>query len=189
MAYLAELGALAGILGLGAAAGTAIAAVAPTHRQCTIEVTNKCSNYTLCNPSEYIVSGRCSIPLSQTIQFSESASALFIKTPNTACGSVGVFTYDLVRNDTKRSHGKMAVMFSVPYDFNMHSNWYAVGIFYTTKSCDYDLYHQMYEGRERSFSRATAKGPSLQYNCKHVTIRANMSDTYQPVMKVEVAEE
>ncbi|XP_076020712.1 uncharacterized protein LOC143011650 [Genypterus blacodes] len=171
------------------AAAQAISSVLPTHRQCTIEVTNDCSNYTLRNPSEFLNRGRCSIPLSPTIASSKSASALFTKTPHTARGSVGVFTYDLVRNDTKQSVGKMAVLFNVPYDFNLYRNGYAVGIFDTSKSCDYGLYHQMHKEKQNMFVREKAKGPSLCYSDKGITIRAKMTDTYQPVMKVEVTDE
>ncbi|CAK6980509.1 DELTA-thalatoxin-Avl1a-like [Scomber scombrus] len=158
----------------------------PTHRQCSIEIENKCSVYTLCNPRVHTVSGHCETPLPPTLGPSESGSARFTKTPQTACGSVGVFTYDLLNGSTKQHDARLAVMFSNPYDFNLYSNWYAVGVFDTAKTCDHELYKQMYNSAENGFVRGKAKGSGLTYSSHHVTIRATMSDGYQPVMKVQV---
>ncbi|XP_075999281.1 DELTA-stichotoxin-She4a-like [Genypterus blacodes] len=174
---------------LALTAGEVGGGLLPTHRQCTIEVTNGCCNYTLCSPSEYINSGNASKHFPETISPSTSENALFMKSSGSACGSVGVFTYDLVRNNNRQSVGKMAVMFSVPYDFNLYSNWYAVGIFDTSKSCDYDLYCKMYHEKENMFVRGKANGPGLYYKGKHVTIKASMTDTYQPLMRVRVTEQ
>ncbi|XP_059183620.1 DELTA-sagatoxin-Srs1a-like isoform X2 [Centropristis striata] len=156
-----------------------------THRQCSIEITNKCSQYTLCNPSYFTESGSCAEPLPYRIDSSSSGSGLFIKTPNAARGAVGVFTYDLINKSTDESTGKIAVMFSVPYDFNLHSNWYAVGIFGMWKECNYDLYYQMYYNNDSTFVRSKA-GHGIKHSDKGVTIMATMSDTHQPEMKVEV---
>lgn len=127
----------------------------------------------------YTASGSCTTPLPPTIASCSSGSALFSKTPNTARGSVGVFTYDLLQNGTNQHAEKIAVMFSVPYDFNLHSNWYAV--------CDYDLHCEMYYQSDKTFIRGKASGQGLTYKGDQVTIMATMSDTYQPVMKVQVS--
>ncbi|XP_026202360.1 bryoporin-like [Anabas testudineus] len=158
----------------------------PTHRQCTVELQNKCSVYTLCNPHVHTISGRCDKPLPPSLSPSESGSALFIKTPHTACGSVGVFTYDLHNESADKSEGRIAVMFSVPYDFNFYSNWYAVGVFGLDKQCGKHLFEEMYNYTERGFVRGKAKGPSLTHKGGVVTVRATMSDSYQPVLKVQV---
>ncbi|XP_029015273.1 DELTA-actitoxin-Aeq1c-like [Betta splendens] len=160
----------------------------PTHRQCTIEIQNKCSVYVLCNPHVHTVSGSCEKPLAPTLSPSESGSALFIKTPHTACGSVGVFTYDLHNISADTFGGRIAVMFSVPYDFNFYSNWYGVGVFGLDRQCGKQLFEQMYNNAERGFVRGKAKGPSLTHKGSGVTVRATMSDSYQPVMKVQVSD-
>ncbi|XP_067472139.1 DELTA-sagatoxin-Srs1a-like [Thunnus thynnus] len=158
------------------------------NRQCSIEVENKTSKYTLCNLCWYTHSGSCETPLPPTLGPAESGSALFISTPQTASGSVGVFTYNLLNGSTKQHDGKIAVMFSNPFDFNLYSNWYAVGDFDMATTCDYDLYYKMYYDAEKGFVRGRAADGSLIYESKLVTIRATMSDSYQPVIKVQVWE-
>ncbi|XP_044037708.1 conoporin-Cn1-like [Siniperca chuatsi] len=154
-------------------------------RQCTIELENKCSAYTLCNPSWSIVSGSCAKAFPPTLGPSESGSSLFIKTTRAACGSVGVLTYDLQNESTKKCDGKMAIMFSVPYDFNAFSNWYAVGVFDENKVCDSSLFKEMYYNTENGFVRGQAKHGGLTYKGEAVTIRATMSDSCTPVIKIQ----
>ncbi|KAM7372617.1 hypothetical protein PAMP_009772 [Pampus punctatissimus] len=181
-----EIGVAAGVLGTLVATGGANGQDL-TYRQCTIKIKNDCNNYGLFNPRMYIESGGCTVPLSPFIASSKSDIAQFSKTPYTACGSVGVFTYDLLK-DTDQPTQKIAVMFSVPYDFNLYSNWYAVGIFDESKQCDYELYSEMYKGAEKSFKRGKASDPCLIYEDDRFTIMATMSDTYQPVIKLHVTE-
>ncbi len=80
----------------------------------------------------------------------------------------------------------MAVMFSVPFDFNLYSNWYAVGVFDVYTKCDHSLFKDMYYSAERGFVRAKAKDSALTFRGEAVTIRATMSDSYTPVIKVQV---
>ncbi|XP_029946464.1 bryoporin-like [Salarias fasciatus] len=169
-----------------AAVGQAVAGALPTHRQCSIQISNHCSSYALCNPRFHQVSGSSSSPFPPTIPAMSSGSGLFIKTPHAACGAVGVCTYDLEHNDTKRREEKLAVMYSVPYDFNLYSNWYAVGVLGARTPCDYDLYCQMYYKASRCFIRGKANGPALAHEGDRFTVLATMSDTYQPVMKVQI---
>ncbi|XP_030592105.1 DELTA-sagatoxin-Srs1a-like [Archocentrus centrarchus] len=157
-----------------------------THRQCTIEIVNE-SSYTLCNPSVHIFSGGCDTPLPSRLRPHESGSALFSKTAHTACGSVGVFTYDLQHQSTHQADRKIAVMFSVPYDFNLYFNWHAVGVFDKKTACDESLYNEMYYNAQKGFIRGKANGPTLTYRHDHVTIKSTMTDTYEPILKVNVS--
>ncbi|XP_023272034.1 DELTA-sagatoxin-Srs1a-like [Seriola lalandi dorsalis] len=164
-----------------------VAGVLPTHRQCSIQIKNKCSNYTLSFPSLHINSGWCVEMLPPTIDPSSDGKGLFSKTADTARGAVGVFTYDVVNKSTKEVTEKIAVMFSVPYDFNFYSNWFAVGVFGKDTKCDHDLYHNMYNNEENKFSRKKG-GCCVSYKNDRITILATMSDSFQPDMKVEVSD-
>ncbi|XP_075998760.1 DELTA-sagatoxin-Srs1a-like [Genypterus blacodes] len=181
-----EVSAVAGVISAAVAVGSAIGEIAPTHRQCTVEIKNECTDFILCNPRVFFESGGCGVPLSPWVSSSSSSLAQFAKTPNTACGSVGVFTYDLLNKTTKATTEKMAVMFSVPYDFIEYSNLYAVGVFNSGTECDLDLYNEMYYKSNSSFIRGKACDPYLTYEGNQVTIMAAMSDCYQPVIKVQV---
>ncbi|XP_071387936.1 DELTA-thalatoxin-Avl1a-like isoform X2 [Centroberyx affinis] len=158
-----------------------------THRQCTIDIENGCSNYVLCSPRGFYRSGSCTKPLPLTVGPSKSESAVFSKSPFRLTGAVGVITYDLLNNQTNEVAEKLAVMFSVPFDFNLYSNCYAVGIFDMSKDCDEKLFHEMYKNEQRSFIRGEAKGPYLTYRSHDINITATMTDTSKPVMKVQLS--
>ncbi|XP_070779344.1 DELTA-alicitoxin-Pse1b-like [Enoplosus armatus] len=177
-----------GILQAVHSIGSVIVQASPTHRQCDVEITNACSKYTLCNPRMYTTSGRCPVPLSPNIEPSSSGNAVFAKTPYTARGSVGIFTYDLLNNQTKETVERMAVMFKVPFDLNLKSNVYAVGVFDVGKECNRDLFREMSKNTETTFVRGKAKGPKLSHKSQNVTIAATMSDHYTPVMKVHLSD-
>ncbi|XP_070836717.1 DELTA-thalatoxin-Avl1a-like [Chaetodon trifascialis] len=180
---------VSGIVQTVMAVGSSIAKAAPTHRQCGIEISNDCSTYTLCNPRMYTSSGRCTIPLPVKIESSCTGNALFTKTPYTARGSVGIFTYDLRSNSTNAATEQIAVMFKVPFDLNLKSNVYAVGVFDISKECIRDIYCEMSKTEDTTFVRGKAKGPVLTHKGQNITIMAAMSNCYEPVIKVQVSEE
>ncbi|XP_053285210.1 DELTA-stichotoxin-Hcr4b [Pleuronectes platessa] len=128
------------------------------YRQCAVEIKNESSRYTLANPRVFIVSGVCEIPLTPIVGPSSTGNALFNKTTGCATGAVGVFTYDLIIADLKDYNHFMAAMYSVPYDRNIFSSWFAPGIFGREVQCDRDLYDLMYYGVENNFVRAKADG-------------------------------
>ncbi|KAI4798561.1 hypothetical protein KUCAC02_021959 [Chaenocephalus aceratus] len=155
-------------------------------RSCGIEIENECA-YTFVNPRMYTFSGFCATPFPPTVAPGASGNAVFTKSPSKYAGSVGVFTYDL-NKDEKQAAEKIAIMFSVPWDFNKYKNWYAVGVFDVCTECDEALYKQMYYDKETTFRRQTADGSSLTHVGVHITIKATMSDAYQPVIKVQVTQ-
>lgn len=114
--------------------------------------------------------------------------ALFNKTTGTATGAVGVFTYDLFSADLNDYHHIMAVMFSVPYDRILFSNWCAVGIFNKGLDCDYSLYDLMYKGHESNFVRAKADGASISHEGDYVIVSASMSDAGEAVLRVDISD-
>uniref|UniRef100_A0A3B4H1L9 DELTA-sagatoxin-Srs1a n=1 Tax=Pundamilia nyererei TaxID=303518 RepID=A0A3B4H1L9_9CICH len=155
-------------------------------RQSTIHITNKTHGYTLCNPSLHLVSGLCQIPLPTKLKPSESGNALFSKIGGTACGSVGVFTYDLYNPATDRADKKIAIMFSVPFDYGRYSNWFAVGAFDRETNCDNDLYHKMYYSDERGFVRGKADGHDLKHRDDDVVVTSGMTNSSVATLKVDV---
>ncbi|KAM3598144.1 uncharacterized protein V6R79_014162 [Siganus canaliculatus] len=159
----------------------------PTHRQCSINFKND-STSTLCIPSVFIESGICEESLPSSLGPSESGSALFKKTPHAAAGVVGVLTYNLKNASGELMEEKMAVMFSNPYDFNLYSNWFAVGFFDKNRVCDSSLYEEMYNGPQTTFVRGKAGDQSLTYKGQGATIKASMTDTYTPDITVEVSD-
>lgn len=117
-----------------------------------------------------------------------AASALFNKTTGAATGAVGVFTYDLYNPDLNDYSHIIAIMYSVPFDRNLYSNWYAVGIFKRGNNCDYNLYDIMYNGSENNFVRAKADGSSISYEGNYVMVSASMSDSGEAVLKVNISD-
>lgn len=134
-----------------------------------------------------MISGYNLSPLAPTVGSSERDISTFTKTYGKARGAVGVFTYELF-NPSKKHTEIMAVMFSVPFDYNLYSNWFAAGIFDNCKICDKTLYDEMYNSTERKFVRGEADGSSITYKGNDVTIMASMSNSGSAVMKVEVCD-
>lgn len=131
-------------------------------------------------------SGCCEDPLPPMVGPCSTASAMFNKTTGAATGSVGVFTYDLFNTDLNDYNHILAVMFSVPYDRVLYTNWFAVGIFERGNDCDYNLYDIMYNGSENTFVRAKADGSCISYEGDYVTVSASMSESGEAVLKVDV---
>ncbi|XP_026201065.1 DELTA-sagatoxin-Srs1a-like [Anabas testudineus] len=156
------------------------------HRQSIIELKNYCSDYTLINPSHYTYCGSCSTPFPPEIGPSNSGIAVFEKTAGTSCGSVGVVTYDLLNKSGKGNPGKLAIMFSNPFDFNQFENLFGVGVLPMSTKCDYDLYRKMYYEAEGGYVRGAARDGSLTYTSGSVTITATMTDTCEPVIRIQV---
>ncbi|KAM9847377.1 DELTA-sagatoxin-Srs1a-like [Aulostomus maculatus] len=157
------------------------------HRSCFIEINNSC-NYTLSNPRVFTDSGCCEVPLPPMVGPCSSANALFNKTTGAATGAVGVFTYDLFNLNLNDYSHVLAVMYSVPYDRNLYSNWFAVGIFERGNNCDYNLYDIMYNGSENNFVRGKADGSSITYEGDYIIVSASMSESGESVLRVDITD-
>lgn len=148
--------------------------------------------------SYYCHAGTIKSPLPPALRPSQSGTALFVKTPYTASGSVGVFTYDIFEMLNRKFCGRIVVMFSNPFDFNLYHNWYGIGAFNNNKQCNAYLFNEMYYGMQNGFVRGNASGPSLSYEMNKsgpdgyygpdLTIKAYMSDDCQPLIKVELCD-
>uniref|UniRef100_A0A8C6WFW8 Uncharacterized protein n=1 Tax=Neogobius melanostomus TaxID=47308 RepID=A0A8C6WFW8_9GOBI len=158
--------------------------VSPT-RQCSVQICNGSSKFILRDPK------LCADPLTLTIKPDSSGKGLFIKSQVAPRGSGGVFTYDLYNADKKKCEGRMAVLYKVPYDLNLRSIVFAIGIMEMETECDKHLFHNMYKKdpkkKPSEFERGKAGGSSLKFESgSGVTIRASMSNSGKAKMNIEV---
>ena len=79
-------------------------------------------------------------------------------------------------------------MYSVPYDRNIFSTWFAVGIYERHIDCDYNLYDMMYKGVENNFVRAKADGSGIAYERGKAVVSASMSNACQAVLRVDISD-
>ncbi|KAL7873629.1 hypothetical protein AOLI_G00127000 [Acnodon oligacanthus] len=78
--------------------------------------TSTCNTFTLTIPRSHNISGYCHHLPQPTIEKMKEEESLFSKTPYTACGSIGVLTYQIHKEGSNPA-GELAIMFSVPYDY------------------------------------------------------------------------
>ncbi|KAL6478453.1 hypothetical protein MHYP_G00142880 [Metynnis hypsauchen] len=154
-----------------------------TGRNVTIEITNYSNKFTLTTPRTYTHSGYCYHPPQPTIGKMMREACSFSKTPHTACGSVGVLTYQ-IRSNAGKHVGELAIMFSVPYDYNQYENMFALGIYAPNKACDKNLYSEMYYGNGL-FKRGKGTGSVITYSGKGAQVKGTMSDFGQSIIRVE----
>jgi len=135
--------------------------------------------------SVFLRSGCCEVPLPPKINRHSEAKAVFNKTTSFT-GAVGVLTINILNCKTNVCSGVLAIMFSVPYDRNLYSNWYAVGIFAGGTMCDCHLYETMYSGTGNNFTRAKGDGASVQTQGDRVVVSATMSDSGEAMVRVHL---
>ncbi|XP_067432551.1 DELTA-sagatoxin-Srs1a-like [Thunnus thynnus] len=163
------------------------AVILTTNRNCTIEITNVSTTYCLVNPKVYMESGFCFSPPQPTVRTNKTEVCSFTKDDNTASGAVGVLTYELFDMHRRHCNELIAVMFSVPFDYNFYKNWLGVGVFEHTRACDEKLYKLMYNDKDfTNFERHEADGSGVAYKGRVVDVRACMSDEGRAIVKLEV---
>ncbi|XP_076867078.1 DELTA-stichotoxin-Hcr4a-like [Brachyhypopomus gauderio] len=158
-----------------------------TGRNVVIEISNFSDTYTLGNPKVHTSSGYCLSPPQPTIQKKTKEACSFTKTSDTACGAVGVLTYQMLTNESYPV-GELAIMFSVPYDYNMYENWFALGIFNAGLSCNDDLFKKMYydpSTNHSTFTRGKGTGSEITFSGGKLCIKGTMSPAGKSIMKVE----
>lgn len=114
----------------------------------------------------------------------------FTKSSRSATGAIGILMYDLVgRSQSGGAVESLAIMFSVPWDYNLYKNWFAVGIYKKDRGCDKELYKEMYyekKQQEHGFVREEATGSGINYVGTNHDIKATMNPLATAIMKVEV---
>ncbi|XP_030626148.1 DELTA-sagatoxin-Srs1a-like [Chanos chanos] len=165
----------------------AVAASVSSRRNVTIEITNLTNNYCLINPKVYLDSGETYNPPQPTVRPLKTEVCTFSKTSAKAKGSVGVMTYDLFERSRNDYAETLAIMFSVPWDYNLYKNWFAVGIYAKGKECNEALYKEMYYDKEQTgFVREEANGSGITYEGNQLDIKATMCPMGRAIMKVEI---
>ncbi|KAM4525405.1 DELTA-actitoxin-Afr1e-like [Odontesthes bonariensis] len=165
----------------------ALAATQTSRRNVTIEITNLTNNYCLINPKVFLDSGSCRSPPQPTVRPLKTEVCNFSKNTAKATGAVGVLTYDLFERQSNTVKETVAIMFSVPYDYNMYKNWLALGIFHQGKEVNKKLYEEMYYNKEQQgFVREEAKGCGLTFEGSSLDVKATMSPTGRAILKVEL---
>ncbi|KAL9956590.1 hypothetical protein ACROYT_G038086 [Oculina patagonica] len=86
----------------------------------------------------HFLSGASDVILPEFVKTTEAA--LKTKGP-TATGSVGVLAYYM-----KDVNKTLAVLFSVPFDYNLYSNLWDAKVYPGRKKADYDMYKELYYG-------------------------------------------
>ncbi|MBN3296519.1 actinoporin-like protein [Amia ocellicauda] len=165
----------------------AIAANVSTNRNVTVEISNLTSNYCLLNPRIFLESGHVYNPPQPTIRPMKTEVCTFSKIASKVEGAVGVMTYDLFERNRKDYIESMAIMFSVPFDYNMYKNRFAVGIYSRGRNCDQSLYKEMYNSKDhKGFVSAEATGTAINHVGDYLDIKATMCPMGRAIMKVEV---
>ncbi|XP_033501393.1 actinoporin-like protein [Epinephelus lanceolatus] len=167
----------------------AVAADVDRKRSVVIEISNFTKNYCLINPRVYLENGETYNPPQPTVRPLKAEVCTFSKSRGGATGSIGVMTYDLFERSQNDYIESVAIMFSVPWDYNLYKNWFAVGIYKKGRNCDKDLYKEMYYEKkqtEHGFVREEATGSGINYVGNYLDIKATMSPLENAIMKVEV---
>ncbi|XP_014048388.1 DELTA-stichotoxin-Hcr4a [Salmo salar] len=165
----------------------AVVANLSSRRNVTIEITNLTNNYCLINPKVFLESGDTYNPPQPTVRPLKTEVCTFSKSSAKATGSYGVLTYDLFEKSRNDYIETVALMFGVPWDYNVYKNWFAVGIFNKGRACDVSLYKEMYnEKNQKGFIREEANGSGISYEGNYLDIKATMSPMGRAIMKVEV---
>ncbi|XP_030622868.1 DELTA-thalatoxin-Avl1a-like [Chanos chanos] len=176
---MAWIGAVSDAVDIGQAVADA------THRSCTIKIENHSNVYSFAHPKVWMHSGYNNQLPSPTVDINTTEECAFSKAAGAARGAVGVLTYELLKSKSS-SNKLLAIMFSVPYDYNLYENWLAVGIFDKTQKCDDTLYNLMYYNSDSKFRRAKATDTSIVYIWESMEIRAAMSNAGTAVVEVEI---
>ncbi|XP_072909037.1 uncharacterized protein [Hemitrygon akajei] len=148
-----------------------------------IEISNKSSSYVLTEPAIYNYSGRVNRAPPHIIDRGQKGVCVFIKTPNTADGAVGVLSYRFGNN-------QISMLVSNPYDYNKYSIKYALYVPDIPTPTGNNLYNKMYNELTESASftkTALGKGnPSLNITIKGIYVSATMSNEEKVILKIDI---
>ncbi|KAJ8277166.1 hypothetical protein GJAV_G00072150 [Gymnothorax javanicus] len=158
--------------------------LAEASRSVSIQLTNSSSSI-LTNPQVYNFSGYCDSLLQPTVGAGVTETCAFVNTKRVFRGAVGVMTYDITADQGKKADKRLAIMFSVPFDYSIYENWFAFGLFDTDQACDDSLYKLMYY-ENGSFKRGKASSSEISFTAERYTLKGKMSPSAKAQMKIEL---
>ncbi|KAG9330396.1 hypothetical protein JZ751_025536 [Albula glossodonta] len=133
----------------------------------------------------YTDSGVCKVPPESIVQPGAKQRCYFEKIPGTACGAVGVMTYDIATLQDKAVE-RLAIMFSVPFNNGFFNKEIALGFFDLCQGCTKSLQNLMEEGTSQQFTWGMASHTKLEYKGDNYIIEGFMSDDDESVIRVEI---
>ena len=125
-------------------------------------------------------SGRISEPPSSMFG-GEKHGVVGYKTPHAATGCAGVLTWEIDESDEK-----LVLMYSIPYDHNLHSNWIGVGLCNKSITPTFD---EMYYGEERDFKRKEFYNDidPVNFSTSKFAVDATSGTSHKPTIRVKLA--
>jgi len=108
-------------------------------RGCAIATANSGSGVILENPRFWLKSGMSYAHMPPEVQYGHSALKLFVKKDWQATGTVGIVSYDIKGTDKK-----VAILWSVPFDWNLYDCWFNMKIYSQSYPTGDHMYDQMY---------------------------------------------
>ncbi len=109
--------------------------------------------FDLVHPRYHVVSGKVeAVSLAVGAGFAGAAAASKTAGP-VARGAVGVITYDFANEPNPH---RLAIMYSVPYDYNLYENWFKLSVIAPDVALDDSLFDDMYNNRGATPGEAAA---------------------------------
>ncbi|XP_055512129.1 hydra actinoporin-like toxin 1 [Leucoraja erinacea] len=154
-----------------------------TGRCVGVEIYNNSTQYILTEPETYSYSGRVADPPPPIIDRGQKGVCVFIKTPYTTRGAVGVLTY-------KFGSTQISLQVSNPFDYNRYSIEFALYVPDYFIATNKNLYTQMYSEltESPSFTKtALGKGnTALNITKGKILVSATMSNERKAILKIDI---
>ncbi|RGB37297.1 Sea anemone actinoporin [Rhizophagus diaphanus] len=94
-----------------------------------------------------------------------------------ATGTVGVFVYHI-----KDQNQSLAFMWSIPFDYNIYSNWWSIIVYDGLVEANDDLYREMYYGSPKKGDSQTYEG-DLNFGWRY---EGTMGHSGTPIIVVDI---
>jgi len=107
------------------------------------------------------------------------------KYSGTATGVAGTVSWKIENGDCA------VVMFSLPFDFNLYSNWLSVGIMKESEVKGHPLFDKMYSGKESNFTRGQfySNPKPIEFKNGSYKIVGEMGTTHEAKIKIQIFDE